>query len=192
MILMIDNYDSFTYNLVQMFEGMGREVKVCRNDRLDLPAMERLKPLGLVVSPGPGSPRQAGVSVAAITLLAPRVPVLGICLGHQAIAESFGGKTVPAGRIVHGKTSRIFHDGRGIYEGLPNPFAATRYHSLIVERESLPDCLEISAWTEAGEVMGVRHRRYRVEGMQFHPESILTEAGGHLVGNFINAMEGGC
>ena len=189
MILLIDNYDSFTYNLVQLLEQMNQQVNVFRNDQIDLPGIEVLKPAALMVSPGPGSPADAGISMNAIGHLGPDIPVLGVCLGHQAIAAVFGGRVVRADRIMHGKTSRIFHDGRSIFRDLTNPFEAVRYHSLIVERQSLPDCLEISAWTEQGEIMGLRHRQYRIEGVQFHPESILTEAGKTLLQNF--SIQGG-
>jgi anthranilate synthase/aminodeoxychorismate synthase-like glutamine amidotransferase len=184
MILLIDNYDSFTYNLVQLLEQMGQVVNVFRNDQIDVPQIEALKPTALMVSPGPGTPVDAGISISAIEDLGCKIPVLGVCLGHQAIAAAFGGKVVRADRIMHGKTSRIFHDHRSIFSNLANPFEAVRYHSLIVERGSLPACLEISAWTEQGEIMGLRHRKYRIEGVQFHPESILTDAGKHILHNF--------
>ena len=184
MILLIDNYDSFTYNLVQMLEQMDQEVKVFRNDRIDMPGIEALKPSALMVSPGPGTPADSGISIEAIDQLGSKIPVLGVCLGHQAIAAVHGGKVVRADRIMHGKTSAIYHDGRSIFRDLANPFEAVRYHSLIVEKNSLPDCLEISAWTEQGEIMGLRHRKYLIEGVQFHPESILTEAGKSLLQNF--------
>ncbi len=189
MILLIDNYDSFTYNLVQLLEQMQQEVSVFRNDRIDMPGIESLHPSALMVSPGPGTPADSGISLEAIGRLGPKIPVLGVCLGHQAIAAVFGGKVVRADRIMHGKTSRIFHDGHSIFQDLKNPFEAVRYHSLIVERESLPDCLEISAWTEQGEIMGLRHRQHRIEGVQFHPESILTQAGKNLLQNF--SIQGG-
>ncbi len=189
MILLIDNYDSFTYNLVQLLEQMEQEVSVFRNDQIDMPGIESLQPSALMVSPGPGTPADSGISLEAIGRLGPKIPVMGVCLGHQAIAAVFGGKVVRADRIMHGKTSRIFHDGHSIFEDLVNPFEAVRYHSLIVERESLPDCLEISAWTEQGEIMGLRHRQHRIEGVQFHPESILTEAGKNLLQNF--SIQGG-
>ncbi len=185
MILMIDNYDSFTYNLVQMLQGIGQDVRVWRNDQIDVPGMETLRPSALVISPGPGGPSQAGISVEAIRHFGPKIPLLGVCLGHQCMAAAFGGRVVRAGRIMHGKTSHIRHDGHTIYEDIPNPFKATRYHSLIVEAESLPECLEISAWTDEGEIMGIRHRRYRIEGVQFHPESILTGEGIAIIRNFI-------
>ena len=175
MILMIDNYDSFTYNLVQAFQMIGEDVKVWRNDKIDLATVENLKPGAIVISPGPGNPDEAGISVEAVRRLGPLLPILGVCLGHQSIATAFGSRVIRATRIMHGKTSRIFHDGQSMYEGLPNPFEATRYHSLIVDKGSLTECLEISAWTGEGEIMGIRHREYRVEGVQFHPESIHQE-----------------
>jgi len=184
MILLIDNYDSFTYNLVQLMEQLDQEVRVFRNDRIDMPAIHSLEPSALMISPGPGTPADSGISLDAIETMGPQIPVLGVCLGHQASAAVFGGKVVRADRIMHGKTSRIFHDGQSIFRDLANPFEAVRYHSLIVERESLPDCLQISAWTEQGEIMGLRHRQHRIEGVQFHPESILTEAGKNLLQNF--------
>lgn len=184
MIILIDNYDSFTYNLVQMLENMDQEVKVFRNDCIDIKGIESLAPSALMISPGPGAPRQAGISVEAVRYFGKKLPVLGVCLGHQSIGEAYGGKVVRAGRIMHGKTSRIFHDGHTIFKGMSNPFEAIRYHSLLVERGSLPDCLEISAFTEEGEIMGLRHREYPVEGVQFHPESILTYEGATLLFNF--------
>jgi anthranilate synthase/aminodeoxychorismate synthase-like glutamine amidotransferase len=186
MILLIDNYDSFTYNLVQMLEYMNQEVKVLRNDRVDIPEIEKLAPSMLVISPGPGTPAQAGISVEAIRYFGPRIPVLGVCLGHQSVAEAYGGRVVRADRIMHGKTSLIFHDGRSIYQEIPKPFEAVRYHSLIVERSTLPDRLEVTAWTEEGEIMGIRHRDYPVEGVQYHPESILTKEGPSLLKTFIS------
>jgi anthranilate synthase/aminodeoxychorismate synthase-like glutamine amidotransferase len=186
MILLIDNYDSFTYNLVQMLEQMNQEVKVFRNDKVDIPGMEKLAPSALVISPGPGTPAQAGISMEAIRYFGPRIPVLGVCLGHQSVAEAYGGRVVRADRIMHGKTSLIFHDGRSIYHEIPKPFEAVRYHSLIVERASLPDHLEVTAWTEEEEIMGVRHRDYPVEGVQYHPESILTKEGPSLLKTFIS------
>lgn len=185
MLVLIDNYDSFTYNLVQMIEGMGREVAVYRNDAVTPEAVEALAPEAVLISPGPGSPEGAGICVDLIRGLGPRVPVLGICLGHQAIAAAFGGEVVRAGRMMHGKTSPVFHDGRSLYRGLPAPFPAARYHSLLVRRESLPETLEVSAWTEEGEIMGLRHREYRCEGIQFHPESIMTAAGCRIIDNFL-------
>jgi anthranilate synthase component 2/para-aminobenzoate synthetase component 2 len=186
MILLIDNYDSFTYNLAQMLEQMDQEIKIFRNDRIDIQGIEALGPSALMVSPGPGTPDDSGVSIEAIHNLGPNIPVLGVCLGHQAIAAVYGAKVIRAARIMHGKTSMIFHDGRSIYRNLANPFEAVRYHSLIVEAQSLPDCLEVSAWTEDGEIMGIRHRKHPVEGVQFHPESILTKSGTNLLRNFLN------
>jgi anthranilate synthase/aminodeoxychorismate synthase-like glutamine amidotransferase len=184
MIALIDNYDSFTYNLVQMLECMNAEVSVFRNDQIELHRLEELGPSALVVSPGPCTPSESGISVEAIRHFGPKIPVLGVCLGHQAIATAYSGKVVKAERIMHGKTSLIFHDGRSIYQSLSNPFEAIRYHSLIVERHSLPDCLEVSAWTEEGEIMGLRHHEYEVEGVQFHPESILTNEGAKILKTF--------
>jgi len=190
MILLIDNYDSFTYNLVQLLEEMDQDVKVFRNDMIDIAGIESLAPSALMISPGPGSPDSAGISIEAIKSFGEKIPVLGVCLGHQAIGEAYGGKVVRAGRIMHGKTSRVFHDGRTIFKGMSNPFEAIRYHSLIVERETLPECLEISAFTEEGEIMGLRHREYRIEGVQFHPESILTLEGARLLNNFSSIGSG--
>ena len=185
MLLMIDNYDSFTYNLVQYLGELGQEVRVVRNDEIGLEQIERLAPARIVISPGPCTPREAGISVPLIRRFAGRIPILGVCLGHQSIGEAFGGKIVRAERLMHGKTSRIHHDGRSIYQGLPNPFTATRYHSLIIERRSLPGCLQISAYTKEQEIMGVRHKQHLVEGVQFHPESILSEVGKQLLANFL-------
>jgi anthranilate synthase/aminodeoxychorismate synthase-like glutamine amidotransferase len=186
MILMIDNYDSFTYNLVQYLMELGQQVEVVRNDKVSLRQLAALKPRALVVSPGPRTPDEAGVSMEAIAYFAGKIPVLGVCLGHQAMGQVFGGQVVRAARLMHGKTSPIHHDGRGLYRGLPNPFEATRYHSLLVKRETLPPSLEVSAWTTEGEIMGLRHRMLPdVEGVQFHPESILTTAGKDLLANFI-------
>jgi len=188
MILMIDNYDSFTYNLVQMLQVIGENVHVWRNDKIDIAGIENLRPRALVISPGPGTPAQAGISVETIRHFGPKIPVLGVCLGQQSIAAAFGGKVIRANRIMHGKISLICHDGQTIYEGIPNQFEATRYHSLIVDMDSLPDCLEISAWTDEGEIMGLRHRKYKMEGVQFHPESILTDSGSHIIKNFIHLI----
>jgi anthranilate synthase/aminodeoxychorismate synthase-like glutamine amidotransferase len=186
MILMIDNYDSFTYNLVQTLQVIGEKVQVFRNDQIDLAGIDSLAPAAIVISPGPGAPEQAGISVEAIRHFGPKIPVLGVCLGHQSIATAFGGKVIRANRIMHGKVSTIFHDGLTIYDGISNPFEATRYHSLIADRDSLPECLEITAWTEEGEIMGLRHLEYMVQGVQFHPESILTDFGSDIVRNFIH------
>ncbi|HEX3036531.1 MAG TPA: aminodeoxychorismate/anthranilate synthase component II [Thermodesulfobacteriota bacterium] len=185
MILMIDNYDSFTYNLVHYLGEIGEKVVVFRNDKISLEEVGRLNPDVIVVSPGPCTPKEAGVSVDLIKELAGRTPILGVCLGHQSIGYAFGGNIVRAKRLLHGKTSQIYHDGKSIYEGIPNPFEATRYHSLLVEKESLPDELEITAWTDEGEIMGVRHKEYLIEGVQFHPESILTKYGKDLLRNFV-------
>lgn len=185
MILMIDNYDSFTYNLVQYLGELGEDLRVFRNDKTTIPEIEKLKPKRIVISPGPGAPKDAGISCEVIKHFASKIPILGVCLGEQSIAEVFGGKVIRAKRLMHGKTSEIHHDGKTIFKGLPNPFTATRYHSLIVEKESLPDCFEISAWTDQDEIMGLRHKEYKVEGVQFHPESILTDAGKKLLANFL-------
>ncbi|HVV96948.1 MAG TPA: aminodeoxychorismate/anthranilate synthase component II [Rhodanobacteraceae bacterium] len=190
MLLMIDNYDSFTWNLVQYFGELGEDVRVIRNDDMTLDALRRLEPASIVVSPGPCTPNEAGVSLEVIEKLAGSVPILGVCLGHQAIGQAFGGKVVRARGIMHGKTSMIHHDGKGVFRGLPNPFEATRYHSLVVEESSLPECLEVSAWTidrdgARDEIMGLRHRTLAVEGVQFHPESILTQHGHALLRNFL-------
>jgi para-aminobenzoate synthetase component II len=185
MLLMIDNYDSFTYNLVQYFGELGEDVHVYRNDRISIQEIEALKPRRIVVSPGPCTPSEAGISVEAIKHFAGRLPVLGVCLGHQSLAVAFGGRVVRAERLMHGKTSNIRHDGRTLFRQLANPFEATRYHSLIVERASLPSCFEISAETAEGEIMGIRHTSLGVEGVQFHPESILTTAGKDLLQNFL-------
>jgi anthranilate synthase/aminodeoxychorismate synthase-like glutamine amidotransferase len=192
MILVIDNYDSFTYNLVQYLGILGARCEVVYNDAVDAEAACALGPEGILVSPGPCTPNEAGVSLALVARAAGAIPLLGVCLGHQAIGQAFGGKVVRAGRIMHGKTSPIEHDGRTIYRGLDNPFTATRYHSLLVERDSLPGCLEVSAWTAEGEIMGLRHKDLPVEGVQFHPESILTTAGMALLRNWLAALpEGG-
>ncbi len=185
MILMIDNYDSFTYNLVQYLGELGQEMEVFRNDKISLEEIEAMAPQHIVISPGPCTPKEAGISVAAIQRFAGRIPILGVCLGHQAIGEAFGGNVIRAARPMHGKVSAIHHDGRTTFANIPSPFTATRYHSLIIERESIPDCLEISAWTQDGEIMGVRHRQHIVEGVQFHPESILTQPGHDLLRNFL-------
>ncbi|MCB1666800.1 MAG: aminodeoxychorismate/anthranilate synthase component II [Porticoccaceae bacterium] len=191
MILMIDNYDSFTYNVVQYLAELKADVRVVRNDELSVADVVALTPEKIVISPGPCTPNEAGISVDVIKHFAGQVPVLGICLGHQSIGQAFGGKIVRAREVMHGKTSPIHHADKGVFRGLSNPFEATRYHSLVIERESLPDCLEITAWTEdeqgrVDEIMGVRHREYAIEGVQFHPESILTEYGHDLLQNFLS------
>ena len=185
MLLMIDNYDSFTYNLVQYFGELGQDVKVFRNDAINLDEIARLKPEYLVISPGPCTPAQAGVSLPAIREFAGKIPLLGVCLGHQAIGEAFGGRVVHAKKLMHGKVSPVHHTDAGVFRGLPNPLTCTRYHSLAIERESLPGDLEITAWTDDDETMGVRHKTLAVEGVQFHPESILTEHGHDLLKNFL-------
>jgi anthranilate synthase component 2 len=185
MLLMIDNYDSFTFNLVQYFGELGAEVKVVRNDELDVQKIEAFAPSHIVLSPGPCTPNEAGVTLEAIERLAGRVPILGVCLGHQAIGQAFGGRVVRAKQVMHGKVSCIRHDGRGVFSKIQNNFVATRYHSLVVERDSLPPCLEISAESEDGEIMGLRHRKLAIEGVQFHPEALLTEHGHKLLQNFI-------
>jgi anthranilate synthase component 2 len=185
MLLMIDNYDSFTYNLVQYLGELGEEVRVVRNDELTVDEIDRLAPARIVISPGPCTPKEAGVSLPAIARFAGKIPILGVCLGHQAIGQAFGGRIVHAKTLMHGKVSPIHHAGKGVFRGLPSPFSATRYHSLAIERESCPADLEITAWTDDGEIMGVRHRAMAVEGVQFHPESILTEHGHALLRNFL-------
>ena len=185
MLLMIDNYDSFTFNLVQYFGELGAEVKVVRNDELSVEEIDALRPSHVVLSPGPCTPNEAGVTLRTIERLAGRVPILGVCLGHQAIGQAFGGKVVRAKQVMHGKVSRIAHDGRGVFSNIENRFVATRYHSLVVERESLPACLEVTAESEDGEIMGLRHKSAPVEGVQFHPEALLTEHGHQLLKNFI-------
>ena len=186
MLLMIDNYDSFTYNLVQYFGELGAQVKVYRNDEITLEQIALMKPEQLVISPGPCTPAEAGISVPAIREFAGKIPLLGVCLGHQSIGAAFGGKIVHAKRLMHGKTSPVHHQDVGVFKGLPNPVTCTRYHSLAIERESLPDCLEVTAWTDDGEIMGVRHKTLAVEGVQFHPESILTEHGHAMLKNFLD------
>jgi len=191
MLLMIDNYDSFTYNLVQYFGELHADVQVFRNDKISVADIEQLKPDHLVISPGPCTPNEAGISVQAITQFAGKIPILGVCLGHQGIGQAFGGKVVHANAIMHGKTSMIHHKGEGVFKGLPSPFEATRYHSLVIEKQSLPDCLRVTAWTQTedgqmDEIMGVRHISLEVEGVQFHPESILTQHGHALLKNFLS------
>jgi len=190
MLLMIDNYDSFTYNLVQYFGELGAEVRVYRNDQISVDEIDKLSPEKIVISPGPCTPNEAGVSVETIKTFAGRVPILGVCLGHQSIGQAFGGRIVHAGEIMHGKTSMIYHKDEGVFSGLANPLEATRYHSLVIEKDSLPDCLEVTAWTGSAdgavdEIMGVRHKEYAIEGVQFHPESILTEHGHDMLKNFL-------
>ena len=185
MVLLIDNYDSFTWNLAQYLGELGADVRVIRNDAIDVKGVRELGPSHIIVSPGPCDPGKAGISVPVIREFAGRTPILGVCLGHQAIGQAFGGRVVHAGRVVHGKADTIEHDGRGVFRGLPARFAAGRYHSLAVERSSLPECLEVSACTDDGEIMGLRHRQHRLEGVQFHPESVLTEHGRELLKNFL-------
>ncbi len=185
MLLMIDNYDSFTYNLVQYFGELGQDLKVYRNNKITISEIEKMNPDRIVVSPGPCTPKEAGVSIEVIKHFAGKLPILGVCLGHQSIGEAFGGDVIRAPYLMHGKTSMIHHDGKTIFAGLPNPFEATRYHSLIIKRETLPSTLEVTAWTDDGIIMGVRHKQFKLEGVQFHPESILTNVGKDLLRNFL-------
>jgi anthranilate synthase/aminodeoxychorismate synthase-like glutamine amidotransferase len=185
MLLLIDNYDSFTYNLFQYLSELGEKVAVARNDRITIAEIERMKPERLVISPGPSTPQNAGISNEVIKHFGSRIPLLGVCLGHQCIGYSYGAIVGRANKIMHGKSSLIHHNNQGVLAGLPNPFSAIRYHSLIVKREGLPDCLEVTAWTEDGEIMGLKHRQYQVEGIQFHPESFMTEVGKDLLRNFL-------
>jgi len=185
MLLMIDNYDSFTYNLVQYLGELGEDIKVFRNNKITIQEIEQLNPQRIVISPGPCTPKEAGISVDVIKYFSGKIPVLGVCLGHQSIGAAFGGDIIRALRLMHGKTSLIYHDGKTIFTGLPNPFEATRYHSLLIKKETLPACLEITAWTDMDEIMGVRHREVVLEGVQFHPESILTAVGKDLLRNFL-------
>jgi anthranilate synthase component II len=187
MLLMIDNYDSFTYNLVQYLGELGQDVQVYRNDEISLDKIRELQPEKIVISPGPCTPNEAGISLALIKEFAGKIPLLGVCLGHQSIGQAFGGKIIKAKTLMHGKTSLIHHKNIGVFKDLPNPYTATRYHSLVIERESIPDCLEITAWTDDGEIMGVKHKTLAVEGVQFHPESVLTEHGHDLLNNFLKA-----
>ena len=189
MILMIDNYDSFTYNLVQYLGEMGQQLKVFRNDKITVEQIEEMRPDRIVISPGPRTPNEAGISVAVVKHFAGKVPILGVCLGHQSVGAAFGGEIVRAPRLMHGKTSMIHHDGEGVFTGLPNPFEATRYHSLMIRRETIPDCLRITAETDQREMMGVRHKEYPIEGVQFHPESILTVEGKKLLANFCGSCQ---
>ncbi|MFN5234286.1 MAG: aminodeoxychorismate/anthranilate synthase component II [Burkholderiaceae bacterium] len=187
MLLMIDNYDSFTYNLVQYFGELGEDVRTYRNDEITIEAIEQLKPTRICISPGPCTPHEAGVSVPVLKHFAGKVPILGVCLGHQSIGAAFGGKVVRAKQVMHGKTSPIEHTGTGVFKDLPSPYTIIRYHSLAIERETLPDCLEVTAWTKDGEIMGVRHKNFPIEGVQFHPESILSEHGHALLKNFLTS-----
>lgn len=186
MILMLDNYDSFTYNLVQYLGALGQDVRVFRNDKITLAKIKKLKPKKIVISPGPGRPEDAGISVALIREFAAKVPILGVCLGHQAIGFAYGGRIVNAKKLMHGKTSMIYHNAKTIFKGIPNPFEATRYHSLLVDRKTLPDCLEIIAWTKEKEIMGLKHKEFPLWGVQFHPESVLTKSGKDILSNFLN------
>lgn len=190
MILVVDNYDSFTYNLVQYLGELGEEVTVKRNDEIDVKGIEELAPEHILISPGPCTPNEAGISLDVISHFKGRIPIFGVCLGHQAIGQAFGGKVIRADRLMHGKTSPILHHNTSVFEGLPSPFTATRYHSLLVERESLPECLEITAETAEGEIMGLRHKEFAVEGVQFHPESIITDYGHQLLRNFLKRKVG--
>lgn len=185
MLLFIDNYDSFTYNIVQYFTELEQEVAVRRNDDITLEEIEALNPQYLVIGPGPCSPKEAGISVAAMRHFAGRLPIMGVCLGHQTIGEAFGGRIVRAKTLMHGKVSPVSHSGKGMFKGLPNPVTCTRYHSLVIDRNTMPECLEVTAWTEDGEIMGVRHKEYAVEGVQFHPEALLTEHGHDMLNNFL-------
>jgi anthranilate synthase component 2 len=186
MLLMIDNYDSFTYNLVQYFGELGEEVRTYRNDEITIEAVEKLNPSRICISPGPCTPREAGISVPVLEHFAGKLPILGVCLGHQSIGAAFGGNIVRAQQVMHGKTSPITHTGVGVFKNLPSPYTIIRYHSLAIARDSLPDCLEVTAWTDDGEIMGVRHKQFQIEGVQFHPESILSEHGHALLQNFLN------
>ena len=188
MILLIDNYDSFTYNLYQYLCELGAEVTALRNDRLTLEDVEAMSPTGIVISPGPCTPKEAGISNDIVRRFGPRVPTLGVCLGHQCIGDAYGGRVDPAGEIMHGKTSLVHHDGKGVFQGLPSPFEAIRYHSLAVYRDGLPDSLVVSAWTDSGIIMGLRHKEHPVEGVQFHPESIMTPLGKPLLKNWLNEV----
>ncbi len=189
MLLMIDNYDSFTYNLVHYFGELGEEVLVFRNDEVTLEKIAALKPDYLVISPGPCTPDKAGISLSVIERFRGEIPIMGVCLGHQSIGQAFGGKVIHAKQLMHGKTSPVFHHNKGVFRGLPNPFIATRYHSLAIERSTLPECLEVTAWTKDGEIMGVRHQSMPIEGVQFHPESVLSEYGHKLLGNFLEKQK---
>ena len=190
MLLMIDNYDSFTYNLVQYLGELGEDIRVYRNNKITIKEIEEMRPELTVISPGPCTPNEAGVSVETIRHFKGKIPILGVCLGHQSIGAAFGGEIIRAQRLMHGKISLIHHDGKTIFEGIENPFEATRYHSLLIKKENIPDCLEISAWTQEGEIMGVRHKEYLIEGVQFHPESILTKSGKEILRNFLRMGHG--
>ena len=189
MLLMIDNYDSFTYNLVQYLAEIGQEVKVVRNDKISIEEINKLNPQYIVISPGPCTPNEAGISLRLIDAFMGKIPILGVCLGHQSIGQAFGGKIIHAQTIMHGKTSKIFHNNKGVFSGIKNPFIATRYHSLVIDRESLPDCFDITAWTDDNEIMGIKHKQLAIEGVQFHPESILSEHGHDLLKNFLDQNE---
>jgi para-aminobenzoate synthetase component 2 len=189
MILLIDNYDSFVYNLAQFLGELGAVIQVKRNDKTSIKEIEDLNPTSIIISPGPGTPKDSGISPEVIMHFKEKIPIMGVCLGHQTIGEVFGGKVIRANNILHGKTSKIYHDGKTIFENMENPFTATRYHSLIVEKKSLPDCFTLSAWTEDNTVMGIRHKKYNIEGVQFHPESVLTEVGMEILKNFIKGRE---
>ena len=189
MLLMIDNYDSFTYNLVQYLAEIGQEVKVVRNDKISIEEINKLNPQYIVISPGPCTPNEAGISLELIETFKGKIPILGVCLGHQSIGQAFGGKIVHAQTIMHGKTSKISHNNKGVFGGIKNPFVATRYHSLVIDRESLPNCFDITAWTDDNEIMGIKHKKLAIEGVQFHPESILSEHGHDLLKNFLDQNE---
>jgi len=188
-LLMIDNYDSFTYNLVQYLAEIGQEVKVVRNDKISIKEINKLNPQYIVISPGPCTPNEAGISLELIEVFKGKIPILGVCLGHQSIGQAFGGKIIHAQTIMHGKTSKISHNNKGVFKGIKNPFIATRYHSLVIERESLPNCFDITAWTDDNEIMGIKHKELAIEGVQFHPESILSEHGHDLLKNFLDQNE---
>jgi len=189
MLLMIDNYDSFTYNLVQYLAEIGQEVEVVRNDKISIEEINKLNPQYIVISPGPCTPNEAGISLSLIEAFKGKIPILGVCLGHQSIGQAFGGKIVHAQTIMHGKTSKISHNNKGVFRGIKDPFIATRYHSLVIDRESLPDCFDITAWTDDNEIMGIKHKELAIEGVQFHPESILSEHGHDLLKNFLDQNE---
>ena len=189
MLLMIDNYDSFTYNLVQYFAEIGQEVEVVRNDKISIEEINKLNPRYIVISPGPCTPNEAGISLSLIEAFKGKIPILGVCLGHQSIGQAFGGKIIHAQTIMHGKTSKISHNNKGVFRGIKDPFIATRYHSLVIDRESLPDCFDVTAWTDDNEIMGIKHKELAIEGVQFHPESILSEHGHDLLKNFLDQNE---